>query len=500
LSRMATVMLLTLLLPGCTAEEPREVRFSARSPDGLTLRGTVFGATLSGTRGEPLAGVQVRLSGGAATTSRATSAAGEFAFTDLATGVYRVIAEKEGYQRAFSEEVALMPGPTDLPDGTTVTVDLDLRSNPVLLAVLPPPDSTVVAETVIPTLLFDERMDPTTVRGELWWVDQQGGVDRRVSVVESWDEQGTTLTLAPRGRLPVASRFEIRLTGNPRILDLAGFPLDLTGAGGGLTQTTFTFTTAAGGLPGPPTGLVVAGVGDRPPAELDWAWLAVAEGGAAAVPVHLTWVAPVDLPGPEGYLVYASCGTGPVLLADEIGLEAAWSGTLGGLAGLLHGAEQLDPVGRGNVPAVSCPLRLEVTAFNRDGESPPAVVELRDGVAPALVWAGRDLPAAELPAIPDGGAVYLGFSEPVRLTAKAAGFQVTADGTPVALGAAELAWPGGAHLVGDAGVGSVVRLTFAGPQVPGVALTVEVRGGASDLLGNVLEAEAPGASYGPFPL
>jgi len=501
-ARLVLVLALVLQLPaGCGGDGPREVVFSPGAPERLAVRGTVFGSTLSGTRGEPEPGVRVHLSGAASASALETDEAGEFEFGDLAPGTYRVVAEKAGFQTAQSAEADLRPWLADLPDGTTATVYIDLRSNPVIASVTPAPGSVVAQHDVAPSIRFNEPIDPTSARTMLLFLgsrDGQATAAREIATAATWSEAGATIAVSPLGPVPASGTFELVLEGDPNVLDHAGFPLDLTGSGGGLTATRFRFHTAAGGVPGEPGNAALALEGDPPPTT-DWAALASAPGGPEGVRLKLTWAPPSAGPSPSGYRIHAACGESPVFVAARLGETTAWTTRLGELGTLLFGpADALDPVGLGNVPLVSCTLVLRVAAENRDGVGPAAEATLEDDVPPALLWAGRASPGGELLPIEEPGSLYLGFSEPVTWSGTVAQvFGVLADGAGVAVSAAELAYETGRAPIGDARLYAVVRLSH-GPLPDAAPVTVLIRGGLEDLAGNVLSTGAERASFGPF--
>ncbi len=496
-------------LAGCGDDSgPDEVVFSSRPAAGLTVRGTVYAATRAGSRGAPLAGVSVHLSGAAAV-RKVSDGAGEYRFEDLAPGLYRVVAEAPGYQSVHSEDVVLLPGATEMVDGTTVTVELDLRSNPVLLGVEPQPESVVDPGALRPSLRFSEPVLPSSLTVGLYLLGARGapaGVAREVACQVVFDETGEQVALEPSGTLPAGSSYELRLAGQPAVLDRDGFPLDLSGSGGGLTEQTFRFHTAMEGEPSMPQGLQLSLEGDPSP-ELDWPLLQAWPGGIRAVGLQAAWLA--DDSGPRSFELRAACGQGPTLVVERLGDVTSWRGRLGDLADLLFGVpgQSLEPLERGNVPAINCALRLELAVLGDAGPGPAASATLVDRIPPRLVWAGRTAPAGvELPEPPApadepdagtpgpaGRSLFLGLSEPVQWTASPSQIlllEVAGQSVPVA----ELrsVYQSATEPLGEQRLFAVLELLHGDLPAEG-DLSLTVRGGLFDLSGNELRLDQEGA-------
>lgn len=491
---LAMLLGATLAGGGCSDDSgPDEVVFSSRVPRGLTVRGTVHGSTLAGARGAPLAGADVYLSG-AAEDAVLTDARGEYSFTDLPPGVFHVLARLDGHQSAVGQPASLLPEAIELADGTTVTVDLDLRSNPVLVAMSPLPGATVDPAALELVAAFNEPMQPGAAHLELWLLAPAGAdlPARRLAATSVWDEGGMTLRATPEGGLPAGATLDLRLVGAPLPTDLAGYPLDLSGSGGGLSTDHVVFRTAAGGAPGAVAGLRADLGGDPPPA-LDWPALQALPEGAAQVPLRLEWAPAAGGPPVVGHQVRARCGLGPTLVVAELGATPGWDTTLGALSTLLFpGTGELDPVLRANVPAINCLLELQVVAESTEGGGPPSAVALLDQVPPSLVWAERSSPGAGLPDLSEPGRLYLGFSEPVVLVGPAsASFSVAFGEQPAAVLTAEVAHVRGVEPLVDGRVFAVVLLGHE-PGAEGDR-RVAVLGGVRDLAGNELLSGAPGS-------
>jgi len=528
---ISLVAALGIVLSGCGQQTP-SISTSSNQPKGLTIRGTVFGTTYFWDtsysayeilRGTSLAGVVLTLSGNSVNKTTTTDSKGEYVFTDLpqnAGGVsqsnttgYTIVATKEGYQRMMAP-TAISSSSGPLPDNSEVTLDIDMKDQPVVLSMSPSPGTTVEAGPLSVTVQFNEAMDPTSVRPSITASGLRTfAVGDILSLTTSWSNNNKTLVITSGSLLPNQTYY-LQLDPGSTAKDASGNILDSlqgpyyydTGSGGiswqiynGLIYASGWipdpnkyYRTASGGVLGAPSNISVT-LNNLLPADADFS--DVITGGNN---VRLHWDTPTS--GQiTGYRAYVSLSSsGPWNLFDTITDGSNQSDkTISSVNTSIFGTDSVDPVCYNKWAFENNKIYFRVVAFNGEGESSAATAEAREGKGPQIdnkAYSGRSGGggfAAQLlnnyyylPALTDGTdtkVAYIAFYEPINaLTVTATNFAYSA-GT---ITKAALLTSSSGNLTASWGtnVYSVVKLTSDTAFSASDLITVEA--GVKDLAGN----------------
>ncbi len=464
-------------------------------PSGLSLRGVVYSLTLDGTKGDPIAGAMVALSGSRSTYTAATNSDGEYVFSGIPDGLYNIIATAESHQRNTTTGVNVPIKPSSgVPADNTITVqDIVLSSRPIILSYSPVPNS-VISQTPTFVVTFNEAMDSSTVvpwlvAGALRTFAVSGDT---VHLSTSWPDN-KTLVITPEAGLTMNTLYYLTFLNVTSIRDVAGYPLSSEAEQA--LQSSQSYRVTTGGLPGAPSNVVVT-MNGKPftsgQAGADYS--DVMNGGGNDLGIY--W----DPPSSGGlvtmYKVYASVGNNYVTFAPpgSSTTNNYCSGSMWNLIQALYGTT-VDPISTKNYPFINKYVYFKVVALNGDGESAAAstggIMEL---VGPQLVspaYDGFGGKAAEkfnnnyyLPALTgtDTKIAYIGFNQPVDpSTITAANFSLSGAGTVTE---ATLLTQSSAVLSGASfGVAAyaVVRIT-SDTDLTGVTVTAKT--GVKDLSGN----------------
>jgi hypothetical protein len=400
-------------------------------PSGLSLRGVIYSTTLDGTRGDPISGAMVVLSGSRSTYTAATNSDGEYVFSGIPDGLYNIIVTAEGHQRNTMSGVNVPIKPSSgVPADNTITVqDIVLSSRPIILSYSPVPNS-VISQTPTFVVTFNEAIDPATVIPILASAGPRTYAisGDTVQLSTSWPDS-KTLIITPEASLPMNQLYGLALGVLSTIIrDVAGYPLS-TEAEQALQPTQF-YRVTTGGLPGAPSNIVVTMNGKPFTAGAGGAdYSDVMHGGMTDLGIY--WDPPSSGGLVSVYKIYAAVGGASVSNYVIFGsypniTNNYYSDSVQFLINALYGSTPVDPVSTKNYPFINKAVYFKVVAINGDGESAAAstggIMEL---VGPQLVstaYDGFSTKEAErlsnnyyLPALTgtDTKIAYIGFNQPV---------------------------------------------------------------------------------------
>ncbi len=489
---------LVAMVAGC-AQTP-EVKSSTAKPADMTIRGTVYGVNQAGVQGNPLDGVVLILSGQSVSRNTVTDANGEYSFTGLPEGRYIVVATKEGYQRNVGTtitlgQVALVP----TSDKTEVVNNINMANQPVVLSISPEPGATVEASALTITVVFNEAMDPASVRPALTCQGIRAfAIADTQNLTTSWSSDNKTLTITT-GALLLNQTYRLAVTPGNIAEDTEGNLIDNTGGttnAGGLSQTIYNnsassssldYRTASGGAPGTPTGLLLS-VNGKARGNIDYNDVIL-----GTEQVNLSWLAPSS--GQiSGYRVYVSTGSsGPwSLLGSATG--NAFGSTVSVVNTRLYGGSY-DPTCIKHMAFVTDTVYFRAVAWNPEGESTGVATSERDAVEPGVFAVARQNPS-NVTALSVAGidasltdysaaanldmGCYITFTEPMDVSTLTDATKYTPTVGSVT----------SATVVFNSGGSTVVELVFSVANPP--ANTVTVSGsGPADLSGNTVDITTP---------
>lgn len=492
LALLGLVVTAGFIATGCGQTTPT-INTSSSQPQGLTVRGTVYGAKQGQTtqQGDPLAGAAVVLSGLKMTQSTTTDANGEYIFSNVPDGTYIITTSLDKYQRQISAAFPVNPNAfstgTPPSDNTITTVNITLNNNPVVLSITPAPGSVVAVAAQTIAVVFNEAMDQASVKPTLTSQGIRafaGGSTQTLTC--TWSADGATL-YATTGALLANTAYRLALDTGAVAQDLVGNKLDsapATGSGGLASAvynggTAYDYRAAAGGAPGAPTGLLWSVNGKK---GLDYTDV------NAAQAVDLGWVPPAS-GSVSGYRAYVSTdGASWALLGATGASTAALATTTTAVNTALYGATTN---ANQHVAFVTDPVYFQVAAWNPDGETAGTAVATRDAVGPTITAAVRNPALAGVPAgmLTDYSAAgttlntgcYVAFSEPMNAA-------TVTDVTKYTVSTGQTLES--AAVVDNSGGTTVVRLVFIGAAItPGVS-TVTALAACQDLSGNASKAIA----------
>lgn len=511
-----TVILFALLPLSCGHQTATT---SVSQPGGVTLRGTVREYTANFEGGDPIPNAFVFIDGDSGVWNATTDSKGEYNFTGIPDGSYRVSVSAEGYCTLvwWQGQTAVKPVELRAAENTDVAVDIYALTFPIITAFTPVPGSVIANDQTF-TITFDEAMDISSVRVQLI---PQGirssavGSGDTVQADITWSSDSKEVTVTPNGNLisnevyrlqlvpPVT--FSWPLTDSP--YDLEGNPL-YWGAvwwGGALFDRELTYfadyRTESGGVPGAPSNLQVV-INGKLTSGVDFSDVFMGTND-----VMLNW-SPSSSGNITGYKVYvAKSGS----VSNYTLLKAATGATStevnyftsdvdAVITALYDGT--VDPISTQNYPFVNDTVYFKVVAYNGDGESGGSVVSAKDVRGPQKSagpvnfnkagFAGATL-ANNYYLPPIGGSeldrVYVYLNEPIDPSSVAGNFSL------------------------DGGL-NVVSATFLTNCFEGIALnwravveikadgdlsgrTLTVLTGVKDLAGNPVEA-GTSDTFGPF--
>jgi hypothetical protein len=487
---VSLIGVLGMMIAGCGQQTP-SISTANSQPSGLAIKGTVYAITLADTRGAPIQGAVVALSGNSATQTTVTNARGEYLFSGVPDGYYVLIVTAEGYERDSTYSDTIKSGV--VPADNTITVrDIELYSNPIIVNCTPLPN-TVIGQTPTFVVTFDEAMDQSTVLPTLVPNGVRAyGSGNSVTLLTSWAD-AKTLVITPEAALIANNAYTLDIDPNSTARDLDGFLLDNSGE---LAQNTaHNYRVTSGGVPSAPANVQVS-VGTK--TLTNDAATGVDFADVLGGTVGFSWSSSTG--AVTGYKVYvANSATGNYsLISSATSTTNYVDVSLANILTALYGTTSLNPTSTGNYPLINLPLYVKVVAYNGDGESTAgsaAAIELvgprvntaaysgraAGGFAAALLANNYILPA--LTAGTDTKVAYIAFLEPLdSTTVTAANFTSTAG---TVLGAtlltnASVDLDPGAFWASNAY--SIVKITvdtnFAAAQ------TITVGAGVKDLAGN----------------
>ena len=511
------VVTLGMLVSGCGQQTPT-INTSNSQPQGLAIKGVVYSTTVAGTKGAPLAGAVVSLSGNSANQTATTNALGEYLIKDIPDGAYILIVTAEGHVRNTATGVVIKPS-TGVPADNTVTVaDIQLSSSPIIVSISPNPNA-VISQTTTFVVVFNEAMDPSTVNPSL----SPSGVRTftipgdSAPIKTGWADS-RTLLITPEAALISNEAYLLSIDPNTTARDASGYTLVTTGDLSLAANVNFRVT--AGGVPGTPSNLSIT-VGTKAITSdatgADYADVF----GAASIGLH--WDPSTGQV--TGYKVYvANSATGNyVFLTNATNNRNYVDVTANNILSALYGTTAIDPLAIGGYPMINIPLYVKVVAFNGDGESAAASASTKELIPPTLNATGWDGNGTfttpyvldnnyYLPAIgTDDTVAYVFLSEPVDpATVTTAAFAITAVGgapvrtvvsaTLLTQSSGKLRGAGPAPMAATYAVvkivadGSIKDPDAAGPMAYQI---MAVQANVSDLAGN--RVAGPGSSTGNLP-
>lgn len=503
-------LLLVASLIGCGQTTPQiktEVTTTPQ-PQGLTIRGAVYGNTIDGNCGNPLSEVVVILNGSGPTAAgvkaalavytnvTTTDAKGQFVFTDLPEGSYSwsdgftIVATKEGYQRFIQSGIG-MSGLDPLPDNSEINVDIAMDGDPVVLSISPVPGTTIEAAVQTIAVAFNEAMDPSTVRPAL---TSQGmrtfAIADTQPLTTTWSADGKILYITT-GALLANKRYQLEVDPSGIAKDASGYALEASAPtnSGGLDNTIYNQTsadyyyrTASGGAPGAPTGVLLT-VNNQ--TAIDYS------DADSSHYVDLSWLAPAS--GViSGYKIYVSnSSSGPWALLDDDIVRNTDSITNTKVNQVLYGAfYNADSIRQ--MAFVTDTVYFRIAAINAEGETTSETVAMRDSVKPTITT--HTGAVDRNPNVVGIGSVYMAltnfaltgatlnkgcyiaFSEPMNPASLTNPTKYTLSTGTVTSATV---------VFNDNGV-TVVQLVFSGAINPGVDTVTVSTSGPVDLSGNVM--------------
>lgn len=411
---------LGLGVTGCGQSTP-SISTSNSQPNGLAIKGTIYSLTLADTRGGPLPGAVVAMSGKSTTEVTVTNARGEYLFFGVPDGDYILIVTAEGYQRRSTNWVYMKDDYVVPADNTISAKDIELYSDPIILSFTPQPNS-VISQTPTFIISFNEAMDQSTVLPTLVpsGVRTYALSGNSVSLLTSWVD-AKTLVITPEAALIANNVYTLNVDPNTKATDLAGFALD--NAGEQALELSQTFRVSSGGVPTAPTDLLVT-VGTK--VLTNDAVVGVDYADVSGGTVGIYWKASTG--AVTGYKVYAanSASGNYHLISTATSTTNYVDVTMADILTALYGATTINPVSTGNYPMINMSLYIKVVAYNGDGESAVGAVSARELVGPRLSatsyksvnWTTDAVLENNvvLPAITDTHVAYIAFREPVDRT------------------------------------------------------------------------------------
>jgi len=432
---------LGFMVTGCGQATPT-VQTGTPQPSGLSIRGTVYTKTLSGTRGNPIAGAVVSLSGDSASKTTTTDANGEYVISGIPDGSYILVVTAEGHKRSRTS-VTIKPE-SGVPADNTITVeDIQLESNPIITSYSPTPNS-VISQNPTFVVTFNEAMDTSTV---IPWLTAAGvrsfALSGNTVPLRTSMPDGKTLIITPEAALALNQVYTLSINPGTTAKDTAGYPLEATGDQALAATVDYRVTT--GGVPGSPEGVALnyykSGISKTLTSDatsgIDFSDIV---GMGWNDYLKLYWNPPSSGGAVTGYRIYASLdGSNYVLLGTST--ENYYSFSVDGLLSALFGTTSIDPISTQNFPLINKPVYFKVVAYNGDGESAAAVTSgLKELVGPRLdtkAFSGRtggtgfaaavqdnNYYLAGLTAGTDTKIAYVAFNQPVdSSTIAAANFE-----------------------------------------------------------------------------
>ena len=495
LTAICLVGVIGALISGCGQQTP-SINTVNSQPKGLSIKGTIYTTTLSGTVGGPISGAVVTLSGDRANYTAVTNSQGEYVFSGIPDGTYVVVATAEGHQRLSTTTVTIKPS-SDVPADNTITVgDIQLSSQPVILSYSPAPNS-VITQSPTFVVTFNEAMDTSTVIPAM----AAAGVrtfalsGSTVPLSTSWSSDSKTLTITPEAALISNESYTLSVS-SVAMRDASGYSIDTTGEQA--LATSQTYRVATGGVPGDPSNLTVI-VNNKP-------FTTVEGTGADYLDVYTSanWIDLYCDPPSSGGLVTgykfyaaldtASAGNYVLIGSTTVNYLSLQISTL--ITALYNST--VNPVSTMNYPFINKAVYFKVVAYNGDGESAAA----SSGAVKEVVGPQVDLTAfdgratqgkaaellnnnyylAALTAGTDTKIAYIAFNQPVdAATIIPANFTLSGGAT---VAAASLLTSSSTNLTASftGNVYSIVKITsdtdFTGAE------TLTVGTGVKDLAGN----------------
>jgi len=368
------ISLMGVLVAGCGQQTP-SINTSNSQPSGLSIRGTIYTTTISGTIGDPISGAVVTLSGDSASYTSVTNSRGEYVFSSIPDGSYNLAVTAEGHKRDTSTavNVALKPS-SDVPADNTITVqDIQLDSNPIITTYSPVPN-TVISQSPTFVVTFNEAMDTSTVIPGLvaQGVRTFAISGDTVSLSTSWSSDGKTLTMTPEASLISNESYTLSVNYGGAARDAAGYALEVTGDQALASTQTYRVTT--GGVPAAPSNITVT-VNSKP-------FTSESGTGANYLDVYTSgnsvriYCDPPSSGGlVTGYKFYAAIDAASagnyVLLGSDT--DNYFTLTVANLITALYNGT-VDPVTTRNYPFINKAVYFKAVAYNGDGESSAASI------------------------------------------------------------------------------------------------------------------------------
>lgn len=490
---------LVAMVAGCGQQTP-EIKNSIPKPEGLTIRGTVRSInTAGGLIGSPLAGVVLVLDGQSTNKTDTTDSNGDYSFTSLGEGTYRITATLDGYQRNVGGTVTIGGGLQPTSDNTDVINDINMVDQPVVLSISPDPGVTVEAAAQTITVAFNEAMDPSTVRPAL-----TTGTIRTLAIADtqtlttSWSADSKTLTITT-GVLLANHNYGLALDSGNNATDAAGNAIDTSGGttsnAGGIAigvYNSVAYRTASGGAPGAPTGLLLS-INGKARGSIGYADVRLGTEN-----VNLSWLTPSSGQISSYSIYVGTSSSGPWYLLGTSS-NNTFSSTVTTVNTRLYGATY-DPSCIKHMAFVTDAVHFNVVAANAEGESTGVTTSDRDAVEPQVfTWAVQDPTSLGISdvdnSLTDYSAAanldmgcYLVFREPAPVN-EPMDVSTLEDITKYTPSSSSIA---SASVVYNSAGTTVVEITFAAAVVPGG--TVQVLVGPADLSGNTIDTTADTAT------
>ncbi|OGC10590.1 hypothetical protein A2246_01805 [candidate division WOR-1 bacterium RIFOXYA2_FULL_37_7] len=377
------------VLVGCGQEQPSITTTNAQ-PSNLKIKGTVYTTELAGGRGAGISGAYVYLSGDAVSSATTTNSLGEYLFSNIPDGDYKLVVTAEGHQRISTTPVYFKEDNATVTDGCIDVDDILLSSRPIAKTITPTPTTSTGTEIDRnPTFVitFNETMEINSVLPSLTINGLRAFSDSgTVPLSASWNNSNTVLTLTTVGSLTANTTCTLDIDPLTSAKDTAGYPL-IAGSSSVEEGETLTpvYRVDVGGKPGTPSGLTISSVASKMFTRESTGvnFTDVATVGANAVVLY--WDAPTT--GPiTGYNVYAAYGSTGNYFRVAQTTTPGLSTTLNAITTAIYGVNlsSLDPLSSANVPMINAPLYIKVTAYNGDGESASIEANAKELVPPVL--------------------------------------------------------------------------------------------------------------------
>lgn len=485
-----------MLIAGCGQQTPT---IGTSQPAGLKIKGVVYTTTLSGTKGDPVSGAGVALSGDSADFTSVTDSNGEYVISGIPDGSYLLTVTAEGHKRSTGNTVTIKPS-SDVPADNTITVkDIQLSSNPVILGYSPAPNS-VVSQTPTFVVTFNETMETSTVIPSLApsgirTFAISGGT---VPLSASWSSDNVTLTITPEASLGSNEAYVLNINPETTVKDAAGYTLSTSGDQA--LASSQTYRIATGGVPAAPSGIIVTTVTGSRIFTTDEAATGADYSHVYGGNLNLYWDSPSSglVTGYKVYTAIEGASAGNYVLVATVTTNNTTVTSANLITALFGAGSTVNPVSTINYPLINKTLYFKVIAYNGDGESSAASWSGKETVGPqvdATAFDGLMGNAAEvlnnnyyLPALTAGTdtkIAYIAFNQPIdAATVTATNFSLSAG---TVTGAALLT-SSSANLTASftGNVFSIVKITSDTDFVGGETLTVGT--GVKDLAGNPVVA------------